>query len=148
MERLFLKKATRYLLRWLRQLKLQAVKIIREVLDFFFLITALFLAVPGLYRLMEELRGRNFVDSSSMLLTVWLSLAIMMAVAGYFLANMRLRFVLIFSHALFTLLITGLGFLAYGEKYFYFLGIYFALSVAIRVIPRVYKRMRIRAMTS
>lgn len=53
------KKAVQYTLNVLRSLKLRVFKIIREVIDLFFLITALYLAVPGLHRLIGVMHESN-----------------------------------------------------------------------------------------
>lgn len=139
-----------YLLSFLNFLDSKASIIVREAIDLYFLITALFLAMPGLYLLKDELQKANFINVSSVLLTSWLFIAGFMAV-GIFLLNLNLIYKyslsFVFSQCLFFSLIIGLGFLGYNESYLFFLGTWIALITAVRLLHAFKQRRQAQAVS-
>ncbi|AFM40472.1 hypothetical protein Desaci_1455 [Desulfosporosinus acidiphilus SJ4] len=144
MEYSFFKTEGSHLLTFLNYMDAKASIIVREVINLYFLVASLFLAVPGLYRLINISKDTNFENASSSLLTFWLFVSGFCALFGYMFNHSRYSLTFYFSFCLFFTLITGLGFLAYHESYFFFLGVWFISLAAVKALPALKRRIQAR----
>jgi hypothetical protein len=126
-------------------LMLNALKIVREIINLSFLVVSVFMAVPGLYRLMLLLQRGKFVDLTSSLLTMWLAVAFFQTFFGCLFTQCRPSVSLWFALSLFLTLIFGLDFLANPGTCFLLFGSWLILLVAVGVISFVKKYIKAKA---
>lgn len=118
-------------------LKINYFKITKQALNILFLIIAVNLSVPSFEKFISMYQATQKPVSLQPLVTMWIMFAGIMTMGGIFFSeNIRRRYTDAFLISLFTSLIMGLGILAFGWEYLYFLLGYIALYLTLLSIEK------------